>query len=50
VLPDALRRRVVTGAALRGGRLSVAFADPSTGQDAGEEQVAGASAAARAVT
>jgi arsenite-transporting ATPase len=50
VLPDALRRRVVTGAALRGGRLSVAFADPSTGQDAGEEQVAGAGAAARAVT
>lgn len=28
VLPDALRRRAVTGASLRDGRLSVTFADP----------------------
>ncbi|HEX6425790.1 MAG TPA: ArsA family ATPase [Acidimicrobiales bacterium] len=46
VLPDALRRRVVSGATLRDGRLSVAFADPSTGRDTVDQQVTATAAGA----
>jgi arsenite-transporting ATPase len=50
VLPDALRRRVVTRAKLGHGRLSVVFADPRVdgAGGTGETDVSGAAAAAEA--
>jgi arsenite-transporting ATPase len=45
VLPDALRRRVVSGARLQGGRLSVRFTDAGGQAGAGRDKAATAGAA-----